>query len=54
MDTRNATPLPVTSAPAQPALHTPLVWAWGGALLTVTLWLTGIIALVRSFGSLFG
>ena len=51
MDTRNATPsLPA----AAPPLHTPLVWAWGGALLTASLWLTGIIALVRSFGSLFG
>jgi hypothetical protein len=50
MDTRNATtPLPA----AAPPLHTPLVWAWGGALLTASLWLTGIIALVRSFGSLF-
>jgi len=38
---------------APPALHTPLVWAWGGALLTATLWLTGIIAFFRSIGSLF-
>ena len=51
MDTRNATTLPATTPP--PALHTPLVWAWGGALLTATLWLTGIIALFNSFGSLF-
>ncbi|MEN0072854.1 MAG: hypothetical protein AAGC69_00625 [Paracraurococcus sp.] len=36
-----------------PALHTPLVWAWGGALLTATLWLTGMIALFRGIGSLF-
>lgn len=58
MDTRNVTPSqPISPArPAQPnlpALHTPLVWAWGGALLTVTLWLTGIIALFRGVGSLF-
>ena len=53
MDTRNATPLSVTPAPVQPALHTPLVWAWGGALLTASLWLTGIIALFNSLGSLF-
>jgi hypothetical protein len=39
--------------PALPALHTPLIWAWGGALLTATLWLTSIITLFRSFGSLF-
>lgn len=57
MDTRNATTLPAPSAPAParpaPALHTPLVWAWGGALLTASLWLTGIIALFNSLGSLF-
>ena len=51
MEPRNVTPIPVTAAP--PALHTPLVWAWGGALLTATLWLTSIIALFRSLGSLF-
>ena len=54
MDTRNATTLPASlPGPPPPALHTPLVWAWGGALLTVTLWLTGFIALFRSVGSLF-
>jgi len=37
----------------QPAPHTPLVWAWGGALLLGTTWLTGIIALFRGLGSLF-
>lgn len=68
MDTRNAPPptmptpqaapgggpwrQPVEASPP-PALHTPLVWAWGGALLTVTLWLTGMIALFRGIGSLF-
>ncbi len=36
-----------------PALHTPLVWAGGGLLLTVTVWLTSIVALFRGFGSLF-
>ena len=51
MDTRNATTL--TRDDPAPALHTPLVWAWGGALLTASLWLTGIIALFHSFGSLF-
>ncbi|MFZ4410294.1 MAG: hypothetical protein ACOYOH_23315 [Paracraurococcus sp.] len=50
MDRRNVTH---SETPPPPALHTPLVWAWGGALLTVTLWLTGIIALFRGIGSLF-
>ena len=36
-----------------PALYTPLVWAGGGLLLTVTVWFTGIVALFRGFGSLF-
>ena len=36
-----------------PALYTPLVWAGGGLLLTVTVWLTGMVALFRGFGSLF-
>ncbi len=36
-----------------PALHTPLVWAGGGLLLTVTVWFTGILALFRGIGSLF-
>lgn len=36
-----------------PALHTPLVWAGGGLLLTLTVWFTGMIALFRGFGSLF-
>ena len=44
---------PVAKTPQPPPLTTPLVWAWGGALLTVTLWLTGIIALFNSLGSLF-
>jgi hypothetical protein len=51
MDLRNA-PSPAPS-PTAPPLHTPLVWASGGLLLTATLWLTGIIALFRSIGSLF-
>ena len=36
-----------------PALHTPLVWAGGGLLLTLTVWLTGMLALFRGIGSLF-
>ena len=36
-----------------PALYTPLVWAGGGLLLTVTVWFTGILALFRGIGSLF-
>jgi hypothetical protein len=39
--------------PPPPALHTPLVWAGGGLLLTATVWLTGMIALFRGVGSLF-
>ncbi|MFC7688449.1 hypothetical protein ACFQY5_01180 [Paeniroseomonas aquatica] len=34
-------------------LTTPLVWAWGGVLLTASTWLVGVIALVRSVGGLF-
>lgn len=34
-------------------LGTPLVWAWGGVLLTATTWLGGVIALFRSVGGLF-
>ncbi|WP_187830105.1 hypothetical protein [Siccirubricoccus phaeus] len=47
-ETRN---LPETAPP--PPLHTPLVWAWGSALLFATLWLTGIIAMVRAVIGLF-
>ena len=36
-----------------PALYTPLVWAGGGLLLTVTVWFTGMVALFRGVGSLF-
>jgi hypothetical protein len=36
-----------------PALHTPLVWAGGGLLLTLTVWFTGMLALFRGIGSLF-
>ena len=32
---------------------TPLVWAGGGLLLTVTVWFTSMVALFRGFGSLF-
>jgi hypothetical protein len=44
---------PPAATPPQPPLTTPLAWAWGGVLLTATLWLTGILALVQSLGSLF-
>ncbi|MDO9711533.1 hypothetical protein [Paracraurococcus lichenis] len=44
---------PVATTPPPPPLHTPLVWAWGGLLLTVTTWLTGVIALFHSLASLF-
>ncbi|MBL6077557.1 hypothetical protein JMJ56_06020 [Belnapia sp. T18] len=44
----------VTSLPVSPPLTTPLVWAWGGVLLTATTWLVGIVALFRSIGGLFG
>lgn len=44
---------PRPAQPPQPPLTTPLVWAWGGVLLTATLWLTSIIALFNSLGSLF-
>ncbi len=53
---RNATPAPSPLATASRSplpLTTPLVWAWGGVLLTVTTWLTAIIALFRSIGGLF-
>lgn len=50
-----ARPAQTPQPPLQtPPLHTPLVWAWGGLLLTVSAWLTGIIALFNSLGSLFG
>lgn len=45
MDRRNA--------PATPALNTPLLWAAGGALLTFTFWLTGMLALFRGLFRLF-
>ncbi len=50
MTPRNDRPDP---SPQPPALYTPLVWAGGGLLLTVTVWFTGMIALVRGIGSLF-
>jgi hypothetical protein len=46
---RNVTP----SASGSPPLSTPLVWASGGVLLTLSLGLTGLIALVRAFIVLF-
>jgi hypothetical protein len=45
-------PRNVTPPPAAP-LHTPLVWAWGGALLTASLSLTGMIAVVQAVIGLF-
>ncbi len=50
MTPRNGWPDP---SPQPPALYTPLVWAGGGLLLTVTVWFTGMMALVRGIGSLF-
>ena len=38
--------------PANP-LVTPLVWAGGGALLMLSMWLAGVVALVRAFARLF-
>ena len=52
MTERNVT-LPEPAPPGSTPLTTPLVWAWGGLLLTVTTWLTGVIALFRGVGSLF-
>lgn len=48
MPQRNA-PTPVLP---RPPLTTPLVWAGGGVLLTLSLWLTGVFALVRAFANL--
>jgi hypothetical protein len=39
--------------PTPTPLTTPLVWAWGGVLLTATMWLTSVVALFRGIGSLF-
>jgi len=50
MAPRNDRPDPPTPPPA---LYTPLVWAGGGLLLTMTVWLTGMVALFRGIGSLF-
>jgi len=44
MAERNASP----TAP-----HTPLVWGWGVLLLSASLSLTGLVALLRAFGALF-
>lgn len=45
-------PGPVSRVGGLP-LTTPLVWAWGGVLLTASTWLVGVIALFRGFGGLF-
>ena len=50
MTPRNDRPDP---PPQPPALYTPLVWAGGGLLLTLTAWFTGMVALFRGIGSLF-
>ena len=39
--------------PPPAPLYTPLVWAGGGLLLTLTVWFTGMVALFRGIGSLF-
>jgi hypothetical protein len=44
---------PLGAPRAEISLGTPLVWAWGGVLLTATTWLGGVIALFRSVGGLF-
>lgn len=41
-------------SPSGPPLSTPLIWVAGGALLALTFWLTGVIALIRAFAELFG
>jgi hypothetical protein len=51
---RNLTPSPEARPPGlPPPLSTPLVWAGGGVLLTLSLWLTGFIALVKAVIELF-
>ena len=45
-------PVPVSRVAGLP-LTTPLVWAWGGVLLTASTWLVGVIALFRGFAGLF-
>ena len=45
-------PGPVSRVAGLP-LTTPLVWAWGGVLLTASTWLVGVIALFRGFAGLF-
>ncbi len=41
------------TTPATTPLNTPLVWAGGGALLLLSTWLTGVVALVRAIARLF-
>ena len=41
------------TTPATTPLNTPLVWAAGGALLMLSTWLVGVIALLRGFARLF-
>jgi hypothetical protein len=47
MTTRNS-PAPT---PLATPLATPLVWAGGGALLMLSTWLVGVVALLRAFFS---
>ena len=48
MARRNVTPSASTSS-----VPAPVAWAGGGALLGLSLWLGGIIALFRAFARLF-
>lgn len=59
MTWRNMTPwnrglTPGRTAPVTPPLNTPLIWAGGGALLMLSTWLVGVIALIRGIARLFG
>ena len=53
MTQRNHLPTAPPPAGTRPPLSTPLVWAGGGVLLTATMWLGSMVALVRAVGSLF-
>ncbi len=53
MDRRNDPPPSVSATESRPSLATPFAWAAGSLLLTGTTFLVSLIALFRSFGSLF-
>jgi hypothetical protein len=55
MTWRNMTTRSISATtPLATPLATPLVWAGGGALLMLSTWLVGVVALVRAFARLFG